>query len=248
MSDEDNLTLNTEAEEEVSLPTPSVDEPKATEEAPEIESEPTGEEESQNEEETEKEEPKKGYSNRVRELVKERNQAKEEAKSLSERLKELTTPAETPEYTPTFNAGDEISPEQYQSDVMRRADALVSLRMKQQEAVSRINNEATDVIKAYSELDPDSDNFNSELSEAITEATESYIKQNPYSASVKTYVDKLMKPYKGAVVKEVGKATETMAKQVSESALRPTSVKQEGKTVDQKSIEELEQDLGIVIA
>lgn len=247
MSDKDEMTLNTEAEEEISLSTPSVDEPKATEEAPELESEPTGDDEGEVEE-TEKEEPKKGYSSRVRELVQERNQAKEEAKSLSDRLKELTTREETPEYKPTINPGDEVSPEQYQSDVMRRADALVNLRMKQQEAVSRINNEATDVVRTYPELDPDNDDFNAELSEAITEATESYIKQNPYSASVKTYVDKLMKPYKGAVVKEVGKATESMAKQVSESALRPTSINKEGKTTDQKSIEELEQDLGIVIA
>jgi hypothetical protein len=57
-----------------------------------------------------------------------------------------------------------------------------------------------------------------------------------------------MKPYLRAVNKEVGQATENIAKQVSESALRPTSIRKEEKATADKTVEELEQELGVVQA
>src|SRR5690606_19136586 len=113
-------------------------------------------------------------------------------------------------------------------------------------AVTRINSEASEIMREYPELNPDSDQFNRELSESITEAVEAQIRLNPYSASVKQIVGKLMKPLKGAVTKEVGKASDTMAKQVSQAALRPTSVRKGEKPAEEKTIAELEAELGIV--
>jgi hypothetical protein len=133
-----------------------------------------------------------------------------------------------------------------EAKMLQRADALVTLRNKQSDAVNRINTEAQEVVRAYPELDPESDSFNPELSESVTEAVEAYAKADPYNASVKTFVAKLMKPYKSAVAKEVGQASENIAKQVSEAALRPTSIRTPEKTAAEKSIAELEQELGVV--
>jgi len=179
--------------------------------------------------------------------------AEAKAQSLADRLAEITGSVEpnagfNQPYMPQVEQGAEISPEQYQQDVMRRADSLVTLRLKQQEAVNKINNDANGAIKAYPQLDPESDLFDKELSDSVTEAAEGYIHKNPYGADVRRYVDKLMKPYQRAVTKEVGKVTENIAKQVSQTALRPTSVRQTEKTIDDMTPKELEEKLGVVIS
>ena len=102
-------------------------------------------------------------------------------------------------------------------------------------------------MRLYPELDPESDSFDKELSESVTEATLAYVKSEPYTASPKKFVDKMMKPYRRAVTKEVGKASENIARQVSQAAQRPTSVSTGGKKSDNElSIKELEDKYGIV--
>lgn len=238
--------------------------------APVVEKQASGEVAEQNAEQaspveegkTETEESKKGFSNRVRELVKERNEAREEIQSLQQKMAELTqTPSADELKMPDFNVepivkpGEELTAEELNrrianrdQELLRKADAIAQLRTKQVEAMSRIDREAAEVLKVYPQLDPDSEEFNKELSEAITESTEAYVKSNPYSASVKKHVAKLMRPYMGAVTKEVGKATETMAKQASEAALRPTTVRKAEKPASEMTMEELEAKLGVVIA
>lgn len=194
--------------------------------------------------------PKKGAQSRIKELVRERDAEREKSQSLAQKLEELiggVSPEIVESQAPQYEPGTEVTPEQYQQDLNKTADSIVSLRIRQSEATNRIRNESLDAVRKYPELDPDSPNFNKELSDSITEATEALVRSNPYSASVSKFVDKLMKPYKGAVSTEVGKATENIAKQVSQTALRPTNVSKPEKTASEKSIEELEQELGIVI-
>lgn len=237
-----------------------VAEAEAPGETEETESEPAGDEEVESGE-TEKA-SKKGYSQRVRELNRKAKEAEERAKSLAERIKELTAnssgdmefPYQEPS-APIVAPGEEIDAlelgrrlDAREAKIMQRADALVQLRSKQQEAVARIDREIDEVGKLYPELDRDSGSFNKELSEAVAEATEAYIMKNPYSASVKKFVDKMMRPYKGAVSREVGEMTGSVAKQVSEAALRPTSVREKERPAKEKSIEELEAELGILQA
>lgn len=95
-------------------------------------------------------------------------------------------------------------------------------------------------MRAYPQLDPESDQFDKELSETISEAIEAQVKLNPYSASVKKFADRLMKPFVKAVSNGVAKEKETITRQVSESALRPTSVRKPEKTAAEMSIAELE--------
>lgn len=254
INDDQDEALKIDAGEEASAEISPIEEPKATGEVeePVVETESTEEVETEGEPTETEDTQKKGYSNRVRELVKERNEAKAQAKSLSERLAELTGSVEpnfdtSQIFKPTVEPG-EISPEQYQQDVLRTADSLVNLRIKQSEAVTKVNNDARDAVKDYPQLDPNSELFDEELSNSITEATEGYIAKNPFNANVKQFVDKLMRPYTRAVNKEVGKQTENIAKQVSQTALRPTSVRQPEKTAKEMSIEELEAQLGVTVS
>ena len=204
---------------------------------------------------------KKGYEARVRELNTRAKDAEAKAQSLAEKLAELTSGSTTgdfqiPQYNPQeplIAAGEEIDVNELnkrqserEAKILQQMRAEAELGRKQSEAIGRINNEALDSVRKYPELDPDSDSYNSELSETVTEAVEAYVKANPYSASVIKFVDKLMKPYKGAVTKEVGEASENLAKQVSQGALKPTSIRKVEKTAHEKTIEELEQELGIV--
>lgn len=256
--DEPNKALNETAEVENSPDATPTAEEKATEEV--TTESPAGEEEVTETEES----PKKGYQARVRELNAKAKAAEEKAQSLEERIAELTSsvePIKEPEAAPynpqepLIAPGEEIDVNELnkrQSEreqrILQQTQAQVELGRKQSEAVNRINTEANEVIRTYPELDPDNDAFDKDLSDAITEAVENGIKASPYSASVKQIVAKLMKPYRGAVTKEVGKATENIAKQVSETALRPTSIRKEEKPAHEKTIRELEEELGIVQA
>jgi len=230
--------------------TPSVSE-ETTEEVTTEETTPEIKTEEVPKEETETgESPKKGYSERVRELNTRAKEAEAKAESLAQRLEALTgsnEPQGQP-YSPQVEPGSEVSPDQYRQDVMRSADSLVQLRFKQQETLGKINKDAMTAVKKYPQLDPDSDSFDKDLSDSITEAVEAHVKADPYKASVGSFVDRLMKPYNRAVTKEVGQATEKLAKQVSEAALRPTQNRAVEKNTNDKSIAELEAELGIVVS
>ncbi len=241
---EQQQALNEQVEIENNLDTTPVAEQQQVED--EITDGPTGSEDS----ETTGEDSKKGYSNRVRELNQRAKAAEEKAQSLEAKMAAMTAPQG---YQPPINnfnepivkPGEEIDAQEFERRVLQRADAKAQLYVKQAEAINRINTEAQAVTQLYPELDPESDSFNADLSDTIAEATEAYVRNNPYTASVKQFVNKMMKPYKGAVSKEVGKATENIAKQVSQAALRPNSIKQPEKAAHEKSIAELEAELGI---
>lgn len=199
--------------------------------------------------ETETAESNKGATQRIKELNQRAKVAEEKAKSLEQRLAEITQPIGLPgetQFVPQVQPGQEITPEQYTNDVAKTAKAQVDIAIAQNNAVTRINNESREVLAKYPQLNPDSDQFDKELSDTVTEATERYVRSEPYSASVSKYVDKLMKPYQRAVAAEVGQVTENIAKQVSSAALRPTNVRQPEKAASDKSIAELEQELGVV--
>jgi hypothetical protein len=183
---------------------------------------------------------------RIRELNAKAKAAEEKAQSLSEKIAELTGSVEpTTNYVPQVTPGTEVSPEQYQNDIAARADQIVQLRMKQKEVLDRVNEESRESVKTYPQLDPSSEEFDKELSESISTATMAMISRTP-TASVKKFVTSLMKPYLRSVGREVGKAQSDMAKQVTQAALRPTTVKAKEKTTAEMSIKELENKLGVV--
>ena len=224
------------------------DDSSSTEAATEEVSEATPEIKTEEAEPTETGDSSKGANQRIRELNAKAKAAEQKAQSLAQRLEELSKVSDNtlPPYNPVIEPGTEISPEQYRQDVGRQADAIVTLRLKQQETLNKIKSESLDAVRAYPELDPESEVFDKDLSDTVTEAVEAYVKVDPYNASVGKFVDRLMKPYQRAVTKEVGQVSEKLAKQVSETALRPTSIRQAEKPVNEKTIAELEAELGIV--
>lgn len=246
MDDDQDKALNQDAGNEASESTTPVDEPKAPEEVetPTEDTKPTGEVESGETETETGESSKKGANARIRELNAKAKSAQEENKSLKQKLAELTNPIGSRGYTPSYTPQADQT-EATVDQVLAMADARAELKIRQSEAVNRINNEASEAMKAHPELDPDSDSFDKDLSDSITEATIAYVKSNPYSASPKSFVEKLMRPYKRSVVKEVGQERENIARQVSQSAVRPTSVSTSGKRdFKDMSTEELEATLG----
>lgn len=240
--DENNEALNETIEEnnQVESPTNEQTPEETTEEASEgVETEG---------------ESRRSAQSRIRELNSQKKAAEEEARSLRDKLEELTSPVglneqqfnNVPQDNNIYADNGQVDPDKFRAQVLQEAEARADLKIRQSEAIGRINSEASEVLRDFPELDPKSESFNKDLSESITEATEAYVKGNPYSASVKKFVAKLMKPYKGAVEREVGQATENIAKQVSQAALRPTSVRKQEKAAGEKSIAELEAELGMV--
>lgn len=191
----------------------------------------------------------KGAGQRIKELSHQTKVKDEEIRSLQDRIAELTrSTVEDEPYKPNVTPGEEITPERYTQDVTKTADSLVKLHLRQYEAETRIKAETDQIMKDYPQLRPDSGQFDRELSDTITETVEAHLRVNPYSASPKKIVDKLMKPYRTAIEKELGQAQEKIAKQVTSAALRPTSVRKTEKAASEKTIAELEAELGVVIS
>ena len=204
------------------------------------------------EEETETgESTNKGANQRIRELNAKAKAAEEKAQSLAQRLEELTgsnEPLGNQPFIPSVEPGEEISPERYKGDVMQAAGSMAKLIYKQQEAVGRIKSESLEAVRKYPELDPDSEHFNKELSDDIFDSMDALIHKNPYSAEVLKSVDNKMKLYRRAIDNEVGKVGEKLATQVSQSALKPTQVRSEVKSDKDKTIAELEAELGVIVS
>jgi len=239
--EQDEMALNQTNTEESVVDTTPVAEEQTAEETP-IEEPKEASKEETVVEETDQKEPKKGAEKRIREL-------NGEVKSLKQRLEEVTGgngEIPTQQFQPQVDLDSEVTPDQYRQHILQQADAIVQLRMKQTESLNRIASESSEVERKYPQLDPDNEAFDKELSETITDAIEAQIKVNPYSTSVLKVADKLMKPFMRAVNNGVAQEKETIARQVSESALRPTNVRKQEKSASEKSIAELEAELGIV--
>jgi hypothetical protein len=216
-------------------------------EGEEVESESTDDEEAEGTLEEEAEAPerasRKTAQSRIRELNAEKKQAQERADSLAEQVKKLTSYKPTQDFVPQAPENQET--ELTYEELMRRQDALVQIRLAQQENVHRVQNEAVEAINAYPELNPDSEGFDSELSESISQAVLAKVQADPTS-SLRSFVDSLMRPYRRSLEKQEAGQKETITKQVSQQAMRPTSVQQQEKPFAELSIEEMEAKLGSV--
>lgn len=184
-------------------------------------------------------ESRKTASSRIKELVTEKKEAEAKAESLAEQLRKVTAP-QVPLQLPEVQSDDQgqVSVQ----DVLRQADALTQIRLAQQDNLHRIDKEAIEASKEHPELDPDSDSFDKDLSESISQATLAFVQANP-TGSVKGFVGSLMKPYRRSVEKQAQGQADTITKQVSEQAMRPTQVQEQEKPFSELSIEEMEAKL-----
>jgi hypothetical protein len=191
---------------------------------------------------TTEESNRKTASSRIRELVAEKKEAVAKAESLAEQVKKFTAP-QPQSYAPQMQQDD--ASELTVDEVLQRADAMTSIRLAQQENIHRVQNEAVDAIKSHPELDPDSESFDAELSEVVSQATLARIQANP-TAPVKEFVNSLMKPYKRAVEKEARGQADVLTKQASQQAMRPTQVREQEKPFSELTPEEMKARLGVV--
>lgn len=205
--------------------------------------------------------PKKGAESRIRELNSNLKKERAEKESLARKIQELTGSVEPQGYQPNngYNPnvpliapGEEVTQEELQRRIaqrdewlLQRANNMARFEIAKKETLDRVNRESEESIKAYPQLDPDSDSFDDELSESISQATLAYVRTNP-TGSVKKFVDGLMKPYMRSLDKSVASQQTEIVKQASQTAMRPNSVPSTDKKVEDMSTEELEKKLGFV--
>lgn len=197
---------------------------------------------------TEEKTERKTANSRIRELVTEKKAAQSEAEkeklradSLEEMISGIKAP-QVPQYQPIQESAN--SEEVTVDDVLRKADAITQIRLAQRDNAYRLVDEIQQSVKDNPELDKDSDSFDPELSDAISKATKKLIDANP-TVSVKEFVENMMKPYRRSLEKQVAGQQETITKQVSEQAMRPTQVQEQEKPFSELSIAEMEKKLGI---
>lgn len=237
--DEEEKAINARAEENSLSDTPT-DEVKQ----PEVESEsvqPEKTEISTETTDTKGERKVSGAEKRIHELVDERDEARRRAEDLSTKLAELTAQPQ-PEAENAYKPEDTGGDRELTLDDLR---TIARLEVEKERTISRINAEAAEAQKFYPELDKNSDAFDADVNEAVTTAVWLEIQKNP-NQSVMKLTDKYMKPYLKAAERAVGQEKETLAKQASETALRPSTYKGTDKKTADKSIEELEAELEIV--
>lgn len=237
--DEEEQAINAKAEGD-SLSEPPTEEPNQ----PEVNEEsvpPEKTEQSTEETETEGVKKVKGAEKRIHKLVDERDEYRRQVDDLSSKLAELTAQPDT----------QGAYPQEYQSESGERELTIDDLRtiarleVEKERTIARINQEAREAQKFYPELDKKSDAFDPEVNEAVTTAVWLEIQRDP-GKSVTELTDKYMKPYLKAAERAVGREKEALARQVSESTLRPSNIKAEGKKLHEKSIAELEQELEMI--
>lgn len=242
--DEEALAINARAEANSSTETPPV-EPNV----PEVTSDkvqPEKTEKSTESEATEGEKKASGAEKRIHKLVDERDQYREKAQTLEQKLAELTAgAAASPGYNPTNQPSNGESQGGERELTIDDLRTIARLEVEKERTINRINLEASEVIQTHPELNKDSDKFDPDVNEAVTSAVLLEIQRDP-SKSVKQLTEKYLKPYRKAAEKAVGQEKATLAKQVGEEALRPSAVKPTNKSLNEKSIEELEAELTIV--
>jgi len=185
--------------------------------------------------------PKKGAQSRIRELNRENH-------SLKDRLAELTNPVgfTRPQYQPqevTQSEDGTIDPQEFKRQVMNEATQYVDFRTQQQAVLQRIDREANEVVGKYKELDPESDDFDQELSDAIFETVEAKVKADP-TASIKDYVTKQMRLYKREASREETQTKAEIAKQQAQSAIRPSQNKTDDTKFEDLTVDEMRARLG----
>lgn len=242
--DEEALAINARAEANSATETPPV-EPKA----PEVVSEPVKPEptvKATETPETEGEKKVSGAEKRIHKLVDERDSARQEAQSLSAKLAELTAGAQAPAGSmPTNQPSNGESQGGERELTIDDLRTIARLEVEKERTIGRINSEAKEAQAKHPELDPSSDLFDPDINEAVTAAVELEIRANP-TKSVKELTDRYMRPYRKAAERAVVAEKQILAKQVSDEALRPSSVKPVNKSFAEKSLEEMEAELGFV--
>lgn len=195
------------------------------------------------------------------EAKKESPRLQKRVRDLSQKLREARTP-QTPQFDPNnpptaeIPAGD-YTPEQLSQMVNQKADVLSELKtqsqiqalrseMEQERLLNNLARSVGSLEQAYPELNPDSDDFNPELTDAVGETIDEVFRANPY-VDVETVASKMISASRAAGTSKAKQVGEKVAEQASNAAVRSTtSSKVEDKKFEDLSVEEMEEKLGKV--
>lgn len=242
--DEEAQAINARAEQNSATETPTVEPNTPEVTSPTVQPEKT--ETSTEETGAGGEKKTSGAEKRIHELVDERDTAKQEVQTLKSKLAELTAGAQAPAgNTPTYQPSSGESQGGERELTIEDLRTIARLEVEKERTINRINAEASEAQKDHPQLDTTSDQFDPDINEAVTRAVWLEIQKDP-TQSVKKLTNLYMKPYRQAAERAVGQEKKVLAQQVNDEALRPSSVKPVNKTFSEKSIAEMEAELGIV--
>lgn len=226
------------------MPVPSTDEPKAQEVTEEA-VQPEKTEQSTEEPKTDGEKKLSGAEKRIHELVDEREKAKQEVADLKAKLADLTAQPAAQESTPAYQPAEGESQGGERELTLDDLRTIARLEVEKERTVNRINAQAAEAVKLHPELDKSSEKFDPDINEAVTTAVWLEVQKDP-SKDVLKLTDKYMKPYRKAAERAVGEEKKVLAQQVNDEALRPVNVKPVDKKFEDKSLNEMEEELGVV--
>lgn len=157
------------------------------------------------------------------------------------------------QFVPQVEPGSEITPEQYQKDVMSAAQTITQLEINklraeqaQKEYVENFDRDVAYTESKYSELNADSPNYDSKLSEKVANMYEKLSAKNP-NIRLRDIVDDVMEVAERKSTRATAQTNSQIKRQADESALKTTTTaKPAAKTAEEKSLAELEQELGYV--
>lgn len=260
---ESELSTESESSEEESPPSEQEVEEEETKE--EVVEEPKGEEPTE-EPATEPEEESDDVPEDVRQLspkaqkrfrdlaAKNKLQAEqiEQAKKVSETFEDINTISPSVDLT----GREEVTEDDYKSDIAKQADFVVNRRITQYEqkqkqketlvnlekTTKNFNEDLSYLEKTYPELNPDNDTYDNELDEFIGD----YYDKVKDTTRLKEVADKIMKQRNKSIEVARKDNVDKVAKQASQQAIKPsgdldTSSNVEDKIKGATTIEELEE-------
>ncbi len=216
-------------------------------ESPSVEAEAAPAEAPQVQEELKAEpKPRNNASSRIRELVDEKKQLAAERDNYAQLLQQAQN----------MQIPDNISEDQLRALQVDAGYATAKVQeLERKLAFQEFTKEVDSVEQQYSELNPESEDYNEPLAKALSEAyEEGFVVKDQNGRfvgtkkSLKDFTSQMLEAYRTAATKEVARTKAAIDRQVAEAAVTPQSTNQsnEAKPFESLSIKEMEERLGIV--
>lgn len=213
---------------------PAVEPAEATTEAeaPEVQEVPT-----------EEPKPRNNAQSRIRELVNEKKQVEAERNQYAELLQQ---------------ANNQPIPDNLSEDEFRALQASATYaatevqQLKRELAVERFEKEVDAVEAKFPELNPNSDQYNEKLADALSKQyAEGFIEKDRNGNFIRTrksleaFTSEMIDAYRDAMTKGATQTKEVLQQQAAEAAVTPqTNSQSEPKAFENLSIKEMEAQLG----
>lgn len=159
--------------------------------------------------------------------------------------------SQAPPYAPPYQPGQEVTYDQYQTDMVNTVAAIAQLeaqKLRQEfvakERAENFDRDVMSIEQRYPQLNEDSPEYDPKLSEKIATMYEKLATKSP-DIRLREIADDIMDVAARQSAKSTAKVTKKIAQQAAETAIQPdTGNKPVQKTAKEKSLDELEAELG----